>query len=325
MAAERALAQSPETVGFTLSGCEPVPVSRDELATYEGRYEYWEAGTAWVLRDTSPVHEHPSARLVGLVQDIAKMRGTPIGLYGTADLQERDAEGIRMRAAQADQLIYLECLDVLPRVFVVDVFRLPDVVFEVDLTTDVRDRKLEVYAAWGVPELWVEVPNAHMPSKRKRSGLTIHVLEDSAYRSCAQSVAFPTWSAGEIHTALNEPYTSAATVGTLRRVGEAMGRLAGTGPDNDPFLGAERSISRLAGREEGRSEGRREGLVEERLSTIDRLLAMRNIGVGTALNDVADRIATMPHDAVLDAALECADFAEFQHRLGLGRHAPGSG
>ena len=331
MAAERALAQSPEMPGFTLSGCEPVPVSRDELATYEGRYEYWEAGTAWELRDTSPLHEHPSARLVGLVQDIAKMRGTPIGLYGTADLQERDAKGMRVRAAQADQLIYLECLDVLPRVFVVDVFPLPDVVFEVDLTTDVGDRKLDVYAAWGVPEIWVEVPNAHMPSKRKPRGLTIHVLEDGAYRPRARSVAFPTWSAGEIHTALNEPYTSAATVGTLRRVGEAMGRLVGTGPDNDPFLGAERSISRLAGRvegrqegrEAGRQEGRREGLVKERLSTIDRLFAARNIRLGARLNEFADRIATMPQDAVLDAALECADFADFQRRLGLGRGAPG--
>ena len=312
---------------YTLSGCEPVPVTGEELATYEGRYEYWEAGTAWELRDTSPVHEHPSARLVGLVQDIAKMRGTPIALYGTADLQERDAKGARVRAAQADQLIYLECLDVLPRVFVVDVFPLPDVVFEVDLTTDVGDRKLDVYASWGVPELWVEVPNAHMPSKRKRPGLTIHILEDGEYTPRAQSVAFPTWSAGEIHTALNEPYTSAATVGTLRRVGEAMGRLVGTGPDNDPFLGAERSISRLAGREEGRQEGRREGLVKERLSTIARLLAARDIrpdvDVARELNEVADRIATMPHGTVLDAALECADFADFQRRLRPGKRAPG--
>lgn len=166
MATNRALAQSLEPTEFTLSGCEPVPLSRDEIANYEGRYEYWEAATetAWVLRDVSPSHEHPSVRLVGLVQDIAKMRGTPIAMYGTADLQERDARGGRVRAAQADQLIYLETPRSLPRAFVVDAFPLPDVVFEVDLTTGIRDRKLDVYAAWGVPELWVEVPDAPMPA-----------------------------------------------------------------------------------------------------------------------------------------------------------------
>ena len=302
-------------------------MSQTEIANHEGRYEYWEAATeiAWVLRDVSPSHEHPSTRLVGLVQDIAKMRGTPIALFGTADLQERDAKDRRVRAAQADQLIYLDCPVVLPRVFVVDAFPLPDVVFEVDLTTDIRDRKLDVYASWGVPELWVEVPDAPMPSKRKRPGLTIHILEDGEYTPCAESVAFPTWSPRQIHAALNEPYTSAITVGTLRRVGEAMGRLAGTGPDNDPFLGAERSISRRAGWREGREEGRREGLVQERLSMIERLLAARKIRVDAGLNDVADRIAAMPHDAVLEAALECADLADFLRRLGLGRRTPASG
>ena len=112
MATYRTVARSPEPrehpTDFTLTGCEPIPLSCDEIADFEGRYEYWEAATAtaWVLRDVSPSHEHPSVRLVGLVQDIGKMRGTPIAMYGTADLQERDAKGTRVRAAQADQLIY---------------------------------------------------------------------------------------------------------------------------------------------------------------------------------------------------------------------------
>ena len=305
MAAERALAQSPEPTGhptsFTLSGCEPMPMSCDEIANYEGRYEYWEAATetAWVLRDVSPSHEHPSVRLVGLVQDIAKVRGTPIAMYGTADLQERDAKGARVRAAQADQLIYLEQPRSLPRVFVVDAFALPDVVFEVDLATDIRDRKLDVYAAWGVPELWVEVPDARMPSKRKRPGLTINILDDGEYKPHAASVAFPTWSCREIHAALNEPYTSSTTVGTLRRVGEAMGRLVGTGPDNDPFLGAERRISRTS----------------ERLSMVESLLAARNIDTAGALSHAADQMARMPRDAVVQAAFECRDVGDFLRRL----------
>lgn len=317
MGTNRAVVQSLEPTEFTLSGCEPVPLSCDEIADFEGRYEYWEAATetAWVLRDVSPSHEHPSVRLVALVQDIAKIRGTPIAMYGTADLQERDARGARVRAAQADQLIYLETPRSLPRVFVVDAFPLPDVVFEVDLTTDIRDRKLDVYAAWGVPELWVEVPDARMPSKRKRAGLTINVLTDGVYKPSAASVAFPTWSYREIHAALNEPYTSTTTVGTLRRVGGAMGRLVGTGPDNDPFLGAERNVSRLAGRKEGREDGIREGLLRERLSIVTSLLAARNIEVAGELNDAAVRLAEMPRDAVLQAALESSDVDDFLRRL----------
>jgi len=313
MATNRAVAQSPEPADLALSGCEPIPLSCDEIGNYEGRYEYWEAATetAWVLRDVSPSHEHPSVRLVGLVQDIAKMRGTPIAMYGTADLQERDARGARVRAAQADQLIYLETPRSLPRVFVVDAFPLPDVVFEVDPTTDIRDRKLDVYAAWGVPELWVEVPDARMPSKRKRPGLTINVLTDGVYKPSAASVAFPTWSYREIHAALNEPYTSTTTVGTLRRVGEALGRLVGTGPDNDPFLGMERNISRRA----GHKDGLREGTLRERLSLVKGLLEARNVEVAGQLNDWADRLAEMTHDEVLQAALQSNDVGDFLGRL----------
>lgn len=41
MATSRALARSHEPAHFTLSGCEPMPLSRDEIGNYEGRYEYW--------------------------------------------------------------------------------------------------------------------------------------------------------------------------------------------------------------------------------------------------------------------------------------------
>ena len=319
-----------------LSGCDPVPVSCEEIADYEGRYEYWEAATetAWVLRDASPRHEHPSSRLVALVNDIGKLRGTPIGMYGTADLQERRPDGARVFAARPDQMIYLECPDDLPHMIVVGTFPLPDVVFEVDLTTDIRDRKLDLYASWGVPELWVDVPDADMPGKRKRPGLTIYLMDNGGYRQSAESAAFPTWSAREIHTGLNEPWTSSFTVATLRRVGETMGRLVGTRPEDDPFVEAERRIGRLAGAREGKSagleegrregleEGRREGLEEsreallqERLSTVERVLTVRNIPAAGQLGDWADQIAALPHEAVLDAAFESRDLTDFLRRL----------
>ena len=250
------------------------------------------------------------------------MRGRPISMYGTADLQERKADGTRVQAARPDQMIYLDCPAAPPQVIVVGDFPLPDVVFEVDLTTDVRDRKLAVYASWGVPELWVEVPDASMPSKRKRPGLTVHVLKDGEYQQRAESDAFPTLSAEELHRALNEPWTSSFTVATMRRVGEAMGRLTGTGPDDDPFLGVERRTSRHAGLREGEARGlergRLEGLRRERLSTVESLLAARGIRVGDQLGgEDVDRIVALTHEAVIEAALECRDLRDFLRRLGV--------
>ena len=288
---------------FALSGCRPFPLSAAEMAAYDGHYEYWEAGIAWELRDVSPKHERPSVRLAELVGDIAKMRGTPIEMFRTADLQERGVGGTRIRAAEADEVIYLDYRYEVPDVFVVGELPLPDVVFEVDLTTDIRDRKLDVYAFWGVPELWVEVPDADLPSKRKRPGLTIHLLEDGRFRESAESVAFPTLSAREIHAALNEMSTSRATVEIVRRVGAIMGRHAGTGPEDDPFLGVERRLSR------------REARRDERMSMLEGLLGARGIRVTSQLQAEADRIAALPRDTVLRAALESADLDDFLRRL----------
>ena len=50
-------------------GWRPVRIRCDEIASYEGRFEFWDADTetAWMVRDpTSATHEHPSQRLAGL-------------------------------------------------------------------------------------------------------------------------------------------------------------------------------------------------------------------------------------------------------------------
>ena len=304
---------------FALAGCRPLEMTDTHSIDYEGRYEYWEDGVAWELREPSPRHEWPSGRLAQLIGDIAKMRGRPIALLGTTGLQERDARGARVRAVQADELVCLDWRYGLPDVFVVGELPLPDVVFEVDLTTDVRDRKLDVYAAWGVPELWVEVPDADMPSKRKPSGLTILLLDGDAFRESAESAAFPTLSAWEIHAALNEPSTSAATVETARRVGGIMGRRTGTGPDDDPFLSVERQLSRREGHRqghrEGRREGHREGRRDERVSMLENLLRARGIDITPTLRAEADRIAALPQDRILRAALDSSDSDDFLRRL----------
>ena len=118
------------------------------------------------------------------------------------------------------------------------------------------------------------MPDARAPSRprSRRSGLTIHLLEDGAYRPVAQSRAFPGWTAAEIHAALNEETLSVPTSAVLERVGAALGEREGTGPDDDPLLGAQRRRSRAEGRAEGA-----EGHAEERIEFARALLAARGI------------------------------------------------
>ena len=87
----------------------------------------------------------------------------------------------------------------------VDADELPDVVLEVDLTTDVRRGKLGLYEAWGFREVWVEVPEERAPSRpNRKAGLTIYLLGETGYVEVSSSAAFPTWTAAEIHGGMNE-------------------------------------------------------------------------------------------------------------------------
>ena len=147
--------------------------------------------------------------------------------------------------------------------------KLPDIVLEVDHTTDVYRRKFDLYEEWGFPELWVEVPDAESRSrpKRKVPGLRIHVLGASGrFEERASSAAFAGWTAPEIHRALNEETPSAETTATLRRIGRALGEREGTGPDDSLFLKAERDEARQEGLREGLQQGLREGLLEAHLA-----------------------------------------------------------
>ena len=166
-------------------GCRPVRITRDAIDDYQGRLEYWDAKTetAWVVREpTSVYHEGPGQRLSALLTLIASVRGAPIQTFGTADLVLRDAGGERQRIMQADQMVYLDPVATQPRGEYVEVGsdHLPDVVLEVDYSTDVRRGKLGLYEAWGFPEVWVEVPERGAP--RRRPGLTIHRRAADGYR-----------------------------------------------------------------------------------------------------------------------------------------------
>ena len=297
----------PESLQFP--GCHPVRISRAEITDYEGRIEYWDAATevAMVCEPVSVYHEHPPQRLTGLVKTIAHVRGSPIETFGAADLLVRDARGAYLRILQADQTVYLHPRAARPWGPAIEVGGdlLPDVVLEVDNTTDVRRGKLGLYESWGFPEVWVEVPDTPSPSRpaRLRPGLTIHLLGDQGFRTAATSRAFPGWSADEIHRALNEPELSAATTAALRRVGRALGAAEGTGPDDDPLLHAERL--------EGHAKGRAEGRTEAASAAVLQVFKARGLRVSAALPRRLRELEEIATATLVQAALDCRDEADF--------------
>ena len=297
----------PESLQFP--GCRAVRISREAITDYEGRIEYWDAHTevAMVCEPVSIYHEHPPQRLAGLLKTISHVWGSPIETFGASDLLVRDARGARLRIMQADQTVYLRPRATRPWGPAIEVGSdtLPDVVLEVDNTTDVRRGKLALYESWGFPEVWVEVPDTSSPSRPAglRPGLTIHLLEEHGFRSAPSSRAFPGWTAAEIHLALNEPELSEATVAALRRVAGALGAAAGTGPDDDPFLRAERQ----AGRAAGRLETQREAVLQ--------VFSSRGLPVSAALPRRLAELEDHSTAALMQAALECRDEADFLRRL----------
>ena len=309
-------------------GCKPVRLPREELDHGDVRLEYWDAATetAWICDPVSSWHEGPAHRLGRLAERIAAVRGAPVECFGCTDLTERDAHGEPRLIMQADQSVYLHPARArLPRpVLTIGEHDFPDVVLEVDHTTDVRRRKLPQYEAWGFPELWVEVPEADAPSRARsrRPGLTIHLLEDGAYREAAASRAFPGWTAGEIHAALNEQAFSAQTGAALERVGAVLGEREGTGPDDDPLLGAllgaqrrrSRAEGHAAGRAEGHAEGRAEGRAAGLAGLARALLAARGIEVSPGFPGVPG-FAEMPDHVIAEAAAACVSEADFRERL----------
>ena len=315
-AAER---REPEALEFP--GCHPVRIPRDQIDDDEIRIEYWDADTEIAMICDPPVsyyHERPASRLARLADRIAAARGAPIEAVGHTDLLVRNARGERQRIMQADQILFLRPAQTKPAGNAVEVGTdaLPDVVLEVDNTTDVRRNKLKLYESWGFPEVWVEVPEEPQPSRPAslRPGLTIHLRKGGGFRPAAASLAFPGWTADDIHAALNEPELSAQTAEVLNRVGRALGAAEGTEPDGDPFLRHHRQESRAEGRAEGRAAGRVEGRAEALRASALQVLESRGISVSASLSE---RLAAIEgvSDRLVAAALACRDEEEFLRLL----------
>lgn len=306
----RDAAASPTAQALAFPGCTPRRLTRSEIDTWEGRLEFWDAAveTAWVAEPITPYHERPSRRLAALVDRIAAERGSAIECYGSMGLVQRDPHGAPRRILQADEAVYVHPRRARlpsPKAMIVGEHDFPDIVLEVDHTTDVRRGKLRLYEAWGFPEVWVEVPDDRTapPARRRRAGLTIHRLAAGTYHPSTASAAFPGWTADEIHVSLNETVLSEHTFAALHRVGAALGARDGTGPDDDPMLRWHRHLSRT----EGAKAARRE-VVCEILRT--RGITLSDEGLARLLERGA-----VSDEAVVRAALACSDETDFEARL----------
>ena len=334
-------------------GCDAVPMSPGQYRLFEGRLEVWDAElkTAWMVRESLPtfIHESPSQRLAGLAERIAAVRGSPIAYCGALGLMVADRRGDPRRVMRPDQAIYVNPTRAELEghgAILVGEHRLPDLVMEVDNTTDVRRGKLKLYESWGFPELWVEVPDQQSPSRPAglRPGLTIHLLEGGAYRISPVSRAFPGWRAADIHVALNEFALSERSLALVEGMGRLLGERDGTGPDDDPMLRSLRAESRAEGRAEGRTEGKAEGIAEgrsegrtqgraegraegrteglaegrteSRAGMVREMLLARGIKLSEGFLADPAALAELPESTIVAAALACGDEQDFLLRLG---------
>ena len=307
----------PERRGPALSdlefpGCYARPMTPAEYEELEGRVEYfdWQAGIAFMAREPAHApHEGPRERLGQLLQTIAHVRGSPILCLGETEIRYTDPNTGGNHSAHPDQAVYL---DPRAREGAGSLYLAargepkPDVLLEVDSTTDVRRNRLRRYREWEFPEVWVDVPDACAPSRRgMRSGLRIYLLEAGRYALAEESRAFPTWRAAEIHRGLNERVLSAETTKVLTRVGRALGEREGTGPEDDPLL------------REQRAEARAEARAEDRAAFVRALFTSRGVAVPASFPSRIERamLAGVSAEEIVSAATTAESVPDFLSRL----------
>ena len=292
----RRLSSSGAEAGFP--GCEAVSMNAEQFERCDRHVEYWDAqdGVAWMVRDVSIEHERPLSRLAVLVHRIAEKRGAPMLCCGTTSLYDRDSVG-NARVMEADQAVYLDGVgaQAIRSPILIREGQGPDIVLEVDHTTDSRRHKLGIYEEWCVPEVWIEVPDAPARGrpKSRRSGLAIYVFDEKTkhYREAAASEALPGWTAAEIHLALNEGIVSESTLKAVARVGQTMREQEG----NEP-LSPNAFATRVAA---------------ERTEMVYAILARR--GISFVPDFLADdsSLAALDVDRIVEAALACDSAADF--------------
>ena len=317
-AAPKRAAPSPPLVSeLEFIGCDPVPVNYQQyvlLRESKRRLELWDraAGKAWELRDgPTAVHEWPIQVLHEMAVLMGAVRGIPMPCYGSRGLALLDDDGNRLRVLHPDQSVYLSPPLHYDGHGDIPVQRsgYPDIVMEVDNTTDTRKGKLALYEDMGVPELWIEVPElwreyAGQPLPRRPPGvvpgLTIHLLEGGRYRRHRASRALLGWKAEEIHAALNNlGALSERHSATLEELGRRFGARTGTGPDDHPLL---RSM-------------RRQAVSETQATALRGILERRGVALSPTFPMDLPNFADVPMATLLDIAMTCDSEQAFRAKL----------
>ncbi len=254
--------------------------------------------------------ELPKMGLDGLAEQIAAARCAGIIVLRAKELLIRGRDGKGRRIGQAHQIVYTRPASTLAAREAVEITEdeLPDVALQVDVVPDTRRRGLSLYEKWGLPEVWVEVPErrpriSHGPVP----GLAIHLRTRLGFVQSPTSAAFPSWSAEEIHTALNEPEgrMSKATAAALRRVGRLMAADIAAGTEGD-------SIDRADDAETP---------MEDRIEALDEIFRLRGFAASPAF---AIQVASLqrPLPTLLRAAYQSRDEEDFLERIGVAREIP---
>ena len=286
-------------------GCESFRLPASEIDHHEGRLEFWDGvtETAWkVCEPTSIYHEQPCRRLARMAERVASLRGSAIECFGSADLVHLDAAGRKRWLMQADEVLYLhpDWMRLQAPAIDVDADPLPEVVLEVDHTTDVRRRKLGIYKESRFPEIWVLVP---WEASVRAPGLVIHVRRGEGYREEAASRAFPGWKAEEIHRALTENPLSEPTWRALERTALAMGAREGTKPEHDLLTSSVSAKAQAKGHAQGRME------------LVAAALRAQGIEVASDFAEDPEFFSGLSGEALIAAALACTGEADFRRRI----------
>ena len=136
-----------------------------QYEAHEGRVEFFDSRVEIARIVREPAHA-PHERLVELLTRIAQMRGSPIKSLGATEIRWAEAGSGEHRSIHPYQMLFLHPARTRGQIswhLDGEEDPVPDMVVEVDTTTDVRGNRLKLYEEWGFPEAWVEVPDAVMP------------------------------------------------------------------------------------------------------------------------------------------------------------------
>lgn len=141
-----------------------------------------------------PDHEYFSDSIADAVKDIADELDMDYDCYGSATWRRE----LKKAGVEPDQCFYIQNESLIRGKLEFDLATdpPPDLAIEVDFSSKSLDR-FPIYARLGVPEIW----------RYDQGTLTIHLLENGAYRESTMSLAFPTLPVQEL-PGLIEAYRS---------------------------------------------------------------------------------------------------------------------